>query len=499
MASGLRLDGQSLTLQDCWHFLDQSWEVHLDPEALDRMAASRRVVEEAVTTDTVVYGVNTGFGKLSNVRIEHDDLAQLQVNLVLSHAAGVGAPLADDVARLILLLKANALASGFSGVRPIMVETCLAVLNTGAIPVIPSQGSVGASGDLAPLAHLALILVGHPEGRVRHRDRIWAAHEFLHEVGIHPLVLEAKEGLSILNGTQVSCALAAIACLRLFRLADTANTIAALSVDAFQGSAVPFDARISAVRHQPGQARVAATIAQLLEGSGILASHAGCERVQDPYSFRCTPQVHGACADALDFADRSISYELNAVTDNPLVFADTNAILSGGNFHAESCAFASDIMTIAATELASISERRTAQLLDPAASELPAFLVRDSGLNSGFMLAHVTSAALVSEMKTLSHPAVVDSIPTSNNKEDHVSMAPWAGRKCLMALDNLEQVLAIELLAAAQGIEFRRPLRSSDALEAVMAKVREVVAAYDQDRVMAPDIAVARELVREGL
>lgn len=490
------LDGASLSYNDCWYFLKESPPVLLADSQRPAIAAAHQVVLDTLDRGTVTYGINTGFGKLSSVQIPAEDLEQLQLNLILSHAAGVGPDLPNDVARLILLLKTNNLARGYSGVRVELVDACLALLNSGAVPSIPSQGSVGASGDLAPLAHLGLILIGHPAGRVWYDDKSWTADRFLAHAGLTPVKLQAKEGLSFINGTQVSCALALKTLLHMRRLTACADMIAALSLEAFQGSAVPFDPRIHEIREQVSQQVVAARIARLLEGSENLASHANCDRVQDPYSFRCIPQVHGACLDAVKFAGSWIVSELNAVTDNPLVFPETGAILSGGNFHAEPVAFASDLMTIAATELASISERRIAQLIDPAMSGLPAFLIAEGGLNSGFMIAQVTAAALVSENKTLSHPAVVDSIPTSANKEDHVSMGTWAGRKALMAVENLESVLCIELLAACQGMEFRRPLRTTKTLEDLIANVRIRVPFMTQDRPIAPDIKVVRALLR---
>lgn len=498
MSRELILDGMSLTLDTLFVEGRLPDKISLAPDVAERCAASRAVVEKAVADGQVVYGVTTGFGKLANVRIPDEDLKQLQANLIMSHAAGVGDPLPDDVARLIVLLKANNLARGLSGVRREAVDSLVALYNTGAAPIIPCQGSVGASGDLAPLAHLGLLLLGNREGKLWWNDEYLAADDFLKQAGLTPLVLEAKEGLSIINGTQVSTALASIAWMRAARLCEVADLACALSVDAFRGSRIAFDPRIHAARGQLGQQQVAAQIWHLLEGSEILDSHADCDRVQDPYSFRCAPQVQGAVRDTLNFAASFLERELNAVSDNPLVFAETDEVLSGGNFHAEPVAFAADVLAIALTELASISERRTAQLIDTAASGLPAFLVEGSGLNSGFMIAHVTAAALVSEMKTLAHPAVVDSIPTSAGKEDHVSMATWAGRKALQAAECATQVLAIELLAASQGIDLLRPLTTSAALEALHAQMRDRVAPWETDRVFAPDIALIAEWIREG-
>lgn len=495
----LLLDGDTLAFLDCARFLAQRPPLGLADSARQRCTASRAVVEQAVAGERVVYGITTGFGKLSSVQIPAGKLGELQRNLVRSHAAGVGEPLSEEVALLTALLKANSLAKGVSGVRPEVIDHLCAIINAGAIPLLPSQGSVGASGDLAPLAHLALVLIGDPAGAVLWEGRRLSADQFLTAAGLAPLVLEAKEGLSILNGTQVSCALALWALQQAAQLMEAAEVCCALSIEAFQGSRVPFDPRIQQVRGQAGQARSAARVWSLLDNSSILDSHANCGKVQDPYAFRCAPQVHGTCRDALGFVRTLLERELNAATDNPLVFAGDGAILSGGNFHAEPCAFAADILTIAITELASISERRTAQLMDPAVSGLPAFLIEGSGLHSGLMLAQVTAAALVSENKTLSHPAVVDTIPTSAGKEDHVSMAPWAGRKALQAVTNCAHVLAIELLSACQGIEFHRPLTTSEALEQVIAQVRGQVAPLTADRPLAPDIAALVPLVMSGL
>ncbi|MBY0333832.1 MAG: histidine ammonia-lyase [Acetobacteraceae bacterium] len=443
-----------------------------------------------------IYGVNTGFGKLASTRIPADGLAQLQLNLLRSHAAGVGAFLPRPVVRLVLALKALSLARGASGVRRVVVEALLALLAADCLPLIPAKGSVGASGDLAPLAHLALVLVG--EGEAFLGEAVLPGAEALGCIGLAPLVLGPKEGLALLNGTQVSTALALVALFSAETLLRTALVAGAMSVDAARGSDTPFDARIHALRGQPGQIRAAAALRDLLAGSAIRESHrTGDPRVQDPYSLRCQPQVAGACLDLLDGAAQVLEREANAVTDNPLVVED-GEILSGGNFHAAPVAFAADMMALALAELGSISERRVALLTDPVLSGLPAFLVREGGLNSGFMIAQVTAAALVAENRALATPRSTDSLPTSANQEDHVSMATGAALRLQEMAENLAAILAIELLAGAQGLEFHRPLQSSAPIERAHGLVRGAAAAWDVDRAMAPDIAAVTALVERG-
>ncbi len=459
--------------------------------------ASRATIEARVADGGTYYGINTGFGLLANTRIANDDLAELQKRLVLSHACGTGDPLDDRVVRLVLALKVIGLARGHSGVRRQVIEALLRLIETEVYPVIPGQGSVGASGDLAPLAHMSAALLG--VGEMRHQGRVMPAIEGLALAALEPLVLEAKEGLALLNGTQVSTALALAG---LFAIGDAfaaAVVAGALSTDALKGSIVPHDPRIHAARGQLGQMDVAVAIRRLLAGSAINASHANCEKVQDPYSLRCQPQVMGACLDIMRSASATLQTEANAATDNPLIFADDGEILSGGNFHAEPVAFAADILALAACEIGSISERRTAILVDPKMSGLPAFLVEESGLNSGFMIAQVTAAALVAENKQLSHPASVDSLPTSANQEDHVSMATHGARRLKLMAGNAAAVVAIELLAAAQGVEFHTPLATSEPLQAALARIRDVAPHYDQDRYFAPDIAGVRALVEQGV
>ena len=471
--------------------------IELTADCRAGIRASAALVQQAAAGDAAVYGVNTGFGKLANQRIGHEDLATLQLNLLRSHAVGVGEPLAPEVVRLILLLKATSLARGYSGVREAVVDALLALYNRGMTPVIPCQGSVGASGDLAPLAHLCLPLIG--EGELLLDGVRMPALAGLQQAGLTPLQLSAKEGLALINGTQVSTALALHALFATERVFEAAVISGALTLDAARGSDGPFDARIHAVRGQPGQIDCAAAYRALTAGSAIRQSHLeGDDRVQDPYCLRCQPQVMGACLDQMRYAAQVLLREANAVTDNPLVFADQGVMLSGGNFHAEPVALAADALAVAIAEIGAITERRIAMLVDTVVSRLPPFLTPEPGLNSGFMIVHVTAAALASENKSLAHPASVDSLPTSANQEDHVSMATFAARRLQPMLDNTAHIVAIELLAAAQGIEFLRPLRSSEALEAVHHKVRSVSAAMMQDRSLAPDMQAVQGMVKSG-
>ncbi len=469
----------------------------IDPAALPAIQASAAVVQAAAAGDAPVYGVNTGFGKLAGTRISADDLATLQRNLIRSHSVGVGEPLAAPVVRLMLATKAASLARGHSGVRPVVIDTLLAVHNAGLVPCVPSQGSVGASGDLAPLSHMVLALLGEGEFVVDGQRQ--PAAEVLARHRIRPLTLEAKEGLALINGTQTSTALALHALFAFQPVLESALVIGALTVDAARGSDGPFDARIHALRGQPGQIDVARVYRDLLVGSAIRASHTeGDDRVQDPYCLRCQPQVVGACLDQLRHAAQVLLREANAVTDNPLVFAEDGAMISGGNFHAEPVALAADAMACAIAEVGAIAERRIAMLIDSSVSRLPPFLTANAGLNSGFMIAHVTAASLASENKSLAHPASVDSLPTSANQEDHVSMATFAARRLQPMIDNVAHILGIEWLAAAQGIEFLRPLRSSAPLEAAHALLRQHSAAVPVDRYLAPEIHTASGLVHSG-
>ena len=484
-----------LTLGHLRASLGEAVQLTLDPAAAAGIAASAQLVQRAADGPAAVYGVNTGFGKLANQRIAYDDLATLQLNLLRSHAVGVGAPMEDRVARLVLLLKAASLARGFSGVRAELIDMLLALYNHGITPVLPCQGSVGASGDLAPLAHLSLPLIG--EGEVRFQGDRMPAAVALAETGMTPLRLQAKEGLALINGTQVSTALALDALFTAERVFAAAVIAGSLTLDAARGSDGPFDPRIHAVRGQPGQIDCAVAYRRLVAGSGIRRSHLeNDERVQDPYCLRCQPQVMGACLDQMRHAAQVLLREANAVTDNPLVFGEE--LLSGGNFHAEPVALAADALAVAIAEIGAIAERRVAMLVDSAVSGLPPFLAADPGLNSGFMIVHVTAAALASENKSLAHPASVDSLPTSANQEDHVSMATFAARRLQPMLRNTAQIIGIELLAAAQGIEFLRPLESSVALEGVLRLVRSASPAMMQDRSLACDMAVMHDLVAGG-
>ena len=459
--------------------------------------ASVAAVRELVARHAPVYGINTGFGKLAQTRIVDADLAQLQKNLVLSHCAGVGKPMRAPVVRLMLLLKAASLAHGVSGVRPQVIDALLALLNADVLPVVPEKGSVGASGDLAPLAHMSALLIGVGDGFVD-GVRVPAARALAH-AGLSALELGPKEGLALLNGTQASTALAIHAAQRLGRVFDAAVAVGAMTVDAAKGSDTPFDDRIHAARGQVGQRDVAGRYRAWLAGSALRVSHLDCDRVQDPYCLRCQPQVMGACLDQTEHAWKILLIEANGVSDNPLVFADTLQALSGGNFHAEPVAFAADNLALAIAEIGALAERRTAMLMDPVLSGLPAFLVEHGGLNSGFMIAQVTSAALASENKSLAHPASVDSLPTSANQEDHVSMATFAARRLHTMLDNTAGVVGIEWLCAAQALEFHRPLKSSVAIEALHARLRAKVARLSVDRLMAPDIEAATALVEQGV
>ena len=469
----------------------------LEASAWPAVDASAAVVQAAAAGSAPVYGVNTGFGKLASTRISEADLATLQLNLIRSHSVGVGEALPPAVLRLMLALKAASLARGHSGVRREVIHALLAAYNAGLVPFVPSKGSVGASGDLAPLAHMTLALMGEGEFVVDGQRR--AAAAVLQAHGLAPLVLQAKEGLALINGTQVSTALALHALFSFEPVLESALVIGALTVDAARGSDGPFDPRIHALRGQPGQIDVAMYYRALLAGSSIRKSHIeGDDRVQDPYCLRCQPQVVGACLDQLRHAALVLMREANAVTDNPLVFAEDGAMISGGNFHAEPVALACDAMANAIAEVGAIAERRIAMLIDSSVSRLPPFLSSDAGLNSGFMIAHVTAASLASENKSLAHPASVDSLPTSANQEDHVSMATFAARRLLPMIDNVAHILAIEWLAAAQGIDFLRPLPSSAALESAHALLRAVCPTMMTDRYIAPDIEAATALVVSG-
>ena len=491
----MKLNPEKLTLGELrllWGGADAS----LDDTSMQRVASAAASVDRIVAGGQTVYGVNTGFGLLANTRIPDDRLAQLQTNLILSHSAGIGDPLPRHISRLMIVLKLLGLGRGYSGVRPVVIEALQALLDREAIPVIPSQGSVGASGDLAPLAHMTAALMGF--GQIDVAGEILPAGDALAALEMKPLELGPKEGLALINGTQASTAIALDALFTGERVLSAALVAGALSVDALKGSVKPFDPRIAELRGQPGQIRVAGAIRDLLDGSEIVASHAGCGKVQDPYSFRCQPQVLGAALDLLANAARTLRIEAGAVTDNPIVFPDEDSAISGGNFHAQPIAFAADTIAMALCEVGSISERRTSVLVDPKMSGLPPFLVEDSGLNSGLMIPQVTAAALVSENKSLAYPASVDSIPTSAGQEDHVSMAPIAARKAGQIARNAAGVIAVELIAGAQGVDFHAPLKTSPKLQEVHSAVRSISPKLTSDRYWADDMAALQAAVLSG-
>lgn len=492
----LIIDAAPVSLADLRKVWEAPCKLTVAASARARIEAAQAQVENVIAGGRQVYGLNTGFGQLAQVRIGNDELVRLQENLLRSHAVGIGPPLPDDVVRLVMVLKAMALAQGYSGVRPVLVDAICDLVNGEIYPRIPAKGSVGASGDLAPLAHMSCALLGI--GKASAGGTIVSAAKALANAGLKPLVLAPKEGLALLNGTQVSTALALAAAFRAERVLAAAVTAGAMSADAIKGSDTPFDARIHEVRGQPGQIAVAGQLRQLMHGSEIRASHIDCERIQDPYSIRCQPQVVGACLDVISHVFTVLRREANAVTDNPLVFANDGSILSGGNFHAEPVALAADYLALSIAEIGALAERRIALLIDSHMSGLPAFLVEDSGLNSGFMIAQVVAAALASENKALAHPASVDSIPTSANQEDHVSMATAAAWRLFTMLDNVANIVAIELLAAAQGIEFHHPKRSSATLENVVARIRAVSPRYESDRSLSPDIGKLVGMIDAG-
>jgi histidine ammonia-lyase len=487
-----------LTLADLRTVYEAPVRIELSPATLARIDTGAKAIAAIVDSGCTVYGVNTGFGLLANTTIARSDLVALQRNLVLSHACGVGPLIPDAIVRLILVLKIASLSRGASGVRRETVQMLVRLVEAEIYPCIPSKGSVGASGDLAPLAHMAAVLLGIGQARVN--GAVMPASAALESAGLGPLVLGPKEGLALLNGTQVSTALALAGLFETEKVFAAGLVAGAMSTDALKGSDTPFDARIHALRGQPGQIAVAAVLRALMEGSEIRESHrapGADDKVQDPYSLRCQPQVMGAVLDIMRAAAGTLEIESSGVTDNPLVL-DNGEVVSGGNFHAEPVAFAADTLALALCEIGNISERRTAILVDPKMSGLPAFLVKESGLNSGFMIAQVTAAALVAENRMLAHPASVDTVPTSANQEDHVSMAAHGARRLLDMAENTATVVAIELLAATQGLDFRRPLKSSKPLEQAARKIRSLVGPYERDRYFAPDIAAITQYVRGG-
>ena len=494
------INGNDLTLEQLRQVVRHGQTVGLADAAHERVNAARAVVDKLVQENRLAYAVTTGVGKLSDVRIDPTQNRELQVNLVRSHAVGVGEPLSQEETRAMMLLRANSLAKGYSGVRPDVVLMLCELLNRRVHPVIPSQGSVGASGDLAPLAHLALVLIG--EGEAFFHDEKMNGAEALKRAGLAPLVLEAKEAISLINGTQGMLAVGTLALLAAEALAESADILSAMSLDALRGTDVAFDERIHIARPHPGQMKVAARLRQLIQGSQIRESHKDCGRVQDAYSLRCIPQVHGAVRDTLEFCRRTFSIEMNSAVDNPLVFAGKDAegdVISGGNFHGEPLAFALDYLAISLSALAGISERRIERLVNPSLNEgLPPFLAAEAGLHSGFMMPQVTAAALASENKVLAHPASVDSITTSGNKEDYVSMGMTSAIKLKKVVANTSHVLAIEACAAAQALDFLLPLKTSPALQKAHGAIRKVSPRIERDRVLAGDFARVAELILAG-
>ncbi|MBL7665376.1 MAG: histidine ammonia-lyase [Bacteriovoracaceae bacterium] len=490
------IDGDTLTIDDVYkiaHAKPFEYFLKLKKSSLKKMHESNDYVQEIVESEVLTYGINTGFGALSNKFISKNDLKELQYNLIRSHCTGVGEPFSPEITRAIMLLRANCLAQGFSGVTPDAVELILDFLNYHIHPIVPQKGSVGASGDLAPLSHIALALIGEGEV-IFHGKRIHSLFA-IEQIEKTPAILGPKDGLALINGTAVMAALGCLSLVEAKRLAISADIIAALTLDGVRGTIKAFDPKIAKLKPHLGQLAVTKNMNMILEGSEILNSHFDCKKVQDPYSLRCIPQVHGSCRQTFTHAEEVLSIEINAVTDNPLIFVKEKQVISGGNFHGEALAMCMDYMAIGLAELANMSERRVEKMMNPTFSDLPAFLAKDSGLNSGFMIAHVTSAALVSENKILCHPASVDSIPTSTDKEDHVSMGVTSGRKLYEIMKNLRSCLAIELLCAAQALDFLRPLKTSPALEKVHALIRRHVAFAEKDRTYHRDIQVLSEII----
>jgi histidine ammonia-lyase len=491
------IDGDSLRLEDVVAVARGRTTVELAPAAVPRIERARAYVERLLAEDAVVYGVTTGFGKFSDVRVAGADALALQRNLVFSHCCGVGAPLGPEETRAMMLLRANVLAKGYSGARLVVLQTLLAALNAGVLPVIPSKGSVGACGDLAPLAHLTAVLMG--EGEAVYRGRRMPGAEALRAAGLEPVVLEAKEGLALINGTQMMTAVGVLSLLEAENISKAADIASAQAVEALRATRTPYLEITHKVRPHPGQMSTARNLLRLLDDSEIMASHEGCSKVQDAYSLRCAPQVHGAAKDALAFVRGVLEVEVNAATDNPLVFPEEEKVISGGNFHGQAVSQAMDILAIALAQLANISERRVECMMDPSTSDhLPAFLTSCGGLNCGLMIAQVTAAALVSENKTLAHPACVDSIPTSANKEDFVSMGAFAALKAREVVRNVLWVIAIELLCGAQGLEFREGLRPGRGVAAAHDFIRQSIPPLEEDRPQSPDIETLSEMIRDG-
>ena len=494
----IALDGRTLTLEQLAAVAHRQEEVRLDEVAHARVVASRAVIERILTEERTVYGVNTGFGKLADVRISSDHIKELQTNLLRSHSCGVGEPLSEAETRAMVCLRANVLAKGYSGVRPIVIETLIAMLNRGVHPIIPSRGSVGASGDLAPLAHLASVAIG--EGEAVYENERMSGAEALKRAGITPLELEAKEGLALINGTQAMCAVGGLALIGAEKLAITSDVAGAMTLEALRGTPAAFRVSIHDARPQRGQRDVAEHLRALLAESEIRESHREHDpRVQDAYALRCIPQVHGAARDTLAELRRVLEIEINSATDNPLVFPDTGEVISGGNFHGEPVALALDYAAMGVAELGAISERRIERLVNPDLSGgLPPFLVEDAGTNSGMMMAQVTAVALCAENKILAHPASTDSLPTSGNREDHVSMGMTSALKLRQIVRNTEQIIAIELMCAAQGLEYLKPLRPGRGVERVYQRLRHLIAPLAADRALAPDMAMIAAAVSAG-
>ena len=493
----LEIGKRKLTLEDVYRVSTTSKKVRLSPVAKKKIKRAHDFLIKKSKSGEVIYGVNTGFGILSNVKIEPHNIAQLQLNLLRSHAVGTGNPLPREQVRAMVLLRASTLTQGHSGVSVSLVEALIALLNHDVTPWIPEQGSVGASGDLSPLAHLALVLIG--EGRAYVDGKLITGKKALELKKLKPVTLGAKEGLALINGTQFMAALATFAVLESERLFRVANITSAMTLEALRGTAVAFDAKIHALRPHPGQIEVAKILRDLLDHpkkSEIARSHADCDKVQDPYSLRCIPQVHGATLDTIRFVREIVEREINSVTDNPLIFPKEGEILSGGNFHGQYLAVGMDYLSIAMAEMGSISEQRIEKLVNPAISDLPAFLMMKSGINSGFMIVQVAAASIVSENKTLCHPASVDSIPTSADKEDHVSMGAWAARKCLTVIKNVERVISMELMAATQGVDLLRPLKTTKKLEAVKKQIRTKVPFFTEDAPFYESMEQISEIVK---
>ena len=490
------IDGETLTINDVVQVARYNKKVELTTIAVEKIAKSRAVVEHAIKEGRTVYGVNTGFGELASVSIGPKDLAKLQVNIIRSHSVGVGEPFSIDVVRGMMLLRANALAKGYSGVRLEVIQTLVDLLNSKVTPVIPQQGSVGSSGDLAPLAHMALVMIG--EGEAFYKGKRMSGSDALKKAGINPIALKAKEGVALINGTQPMTSVGALAVYDALDTVKDAIIAASLSLEALRGTRVALSEKIHAVRPHEGQNDVARIMRLILDDSEINQSHANCGKVQDAYSLRCSPQVLGATLDTIRYVESVIETEINSATDNPLVFSEDDTVLSGGNFHGQPIALAMDFLGIALSELANISERRINRLVNPHLSGLPAFLTTEGGLESGMMIAQYTAAALVSENKVLAHPASVDSIPTSADQEDHVSMGTIAARKAAQILENVRNVIAIEYMCALQGIDLLAPLKSSKSLEKARGCIREVVDKLEDDRPLSPDIQSIRSLMHEN-